>query len=143
MSIGYGSPWFIMLSIHGIAKVWKCMAVCYTPFVVFSFLISVGNAAAVVSTGAPFLSGGLEVGSIGLLSFIEAFVVLPLVGKRMELHHMFKIFILPFALLNVGLFILKFGMPLVIVHLEDYGKVAFRLNTGQDRIQIRRTSYNA
>jgi len=127
MMIGYGSPFFIMLAIHGIHKMWKCVAVCYTPFVVISLAISLGNATMLVSTDAPLMSGMMEVASIGILSLIEAVLVLPLIGKYLRLHHMFKVVILPFLLMNAGLFILKFCMPLIVLKLEDFPKVAFRL----------------
>ena len=78
MMIGYGSPFFIMMAMHDIGKMRRATLLCYTPFAVISVVLAVADAMSVISTGAPFLSDMASLAIIGILSIIEALVVLPL-----------------------------------------------------------------
>merc|ERR1712007_102408 len=106
---------------------WKCVLVCYTPFAVLSVAICLANAYAVVNKEKPLVSDHVEIAFIGLLSSLEALVVLPLVGRYLRLHHVIKTVVIPFVLLNISLFGLKFILPVIVVQLGDWAKVFFRL----------------
>jgi hypothetical protein len=128
--LGYATPWFILFAFHGWSKIKTCFFVSYTPFAVFSIVFTAVNAFLCESQKSAIISTQLAAMIWGGLSMFQALVVIPIVGKRLGLMHIWKSVIFPYLLLNLGLAVLKYAVPIMVTAFESEGlRVAFRLIT--------------
>jgi hypothetical protein len=128
--LGYATPWFVLFAFHGWSKIKTCFFVSYTPFAVFSIVFTAVNAFLCESQKSAIISTQLAAMIWGGLSMFQALVVIPIVGTRLGLMHIWKSVIFPYLLLNLGLAVLKYAVPIMVTAFESEGlRVAFRLIT--------------
>jgi len=127
-SVGCGVPVFIIWALHGFQSTKRITLICFMPFVITFFVFYLASAYMVINVGRPLVGHLLTQIIVGGLVALQAFVVLPQVGKRLKLTNIWKSVIAPYCVLVISLGALQNLVPIVSEKIKsEWVLVMFRV----------------
>eukprot|EP00930_Biecheleria_cincta_P105193 TRINITY_DN9778_c0_g1_i1.p1 TRINITY_DN9778_c0_g1~~TRINITY_DN9778_c0_g1_i1.p1 ORF type:complete len:572 (-),score=92.22 TRINITY_DN9778_c0_g1_i1:90-1805(-) len=126
--LGYGLPWFTVVATQASQRKWRYFLAFMGPQLIILMTYGIAAAAYNTTTGKVLVSDNMEAGGGFAFAALQTFVAIPFVARQLGMQHHWKFIIVPYLLMVIGLVMLRYLIPWVLLNItNEWLKVAFRL----------------